>query len=152
MFESNGAGEVPAVIDGDVTRLRQILLNLLSNAVKFTEAGEVVLSVNAEQGEHGALLHFAVRDTGIGLSRRGQGPAVPEVQPGRQQHHAQVRRHRPRPGDQQAAGRADGRHDVGGKRRARQGSTFHFTIRRRPADAAAGAQGASATSSASSPR
>ncbi len=61
-------GEVPPVIDGDVTRLRQILLNLLSNAVKFTEAGEVVLSVTAE----GALLHFAVRDTGIGLSEDGK--------------------------------------------------------------------------------
>jgi signal transduction histidine kinase/DNA-binding response OmpR family regulator len=67
-FESNGAGEVPAVIDGDVTRLRQVLLNLLGNAVKFTESGEVVLSVRAERGEPGALLHFAVRDTGIGLS------------------------------------------------------------------------------------
>jgi GAF domain-containing protein/DNA-binding response OmpR family regulator len=61
-------GEVPPVIDGDVTRLRQILLNLLSNAVKFTEAGEVVLNVAAE----GATLHFAVRDTGIGLSEQGK--------------------------------------------------------------------------------
>jgi signal transduction histidine kinase/DNA-binding response OmpR family regulator/tetratricopeptide (TPR) repeat protein len=65
-------GEVPAVIDGDVTRLRQILLNLFSNAVKFTESGEVVLSVMPEQGERGALLHFAVRDTGIGLSEQGK--------------------------------------------------------------------------------
>jgi K+-sensing histidine kinase KdpD len=40
-------GEIPAAIVGDVTRLRQIMLNLLSNAVKFTEAGEVVLTVNS---------------------------------------------------------------------------------------------------------
>ena len=61
-------GEVPAAVDGDVTRLRQILLNLLSNAVKFTERGEVVLTVAAE----GNTLHFAVRDTGIGLSEEGK--------------------------------------------------------------------------------
>ena len=67
-------GEVPAAIDGDVTRLRQILLNLLSNSVKFTEKGEVVLSVRAEgdeQTEEGSQLHFTVRDTGIGLSEEG---------------------------------------------------------------------------------
>ena len=61
--------EVPAAIQGDVTRLRQILLNLFSNAVKFTEKGEVVLSVSAE-GD--ALLHFTVRDSGIGLSEQGK--------------------------------------------------------------------------------
>jgi signal transduction histidine kinase/CheY-like chemotaxis protein len=61
--------EVPAAIQGDVTRLRQILLNLFSNAVKFTEKGEVVLSVSAE-GD--GLLHFKVRDSGIGLSEQGK--------------------------------------------------------------------------------
>jgi signal transduction histidine kinase/DNA-binding response OmpR family regulator len=61
-------GEVPAAIEGDVTRLRQILLNLLSNAVKFTERGEVVLTVSAADGK----LQFAVRDTGIGLSEEGK--------------------------------------------------------------------------------
>jgi CheY-like chemotaxis protein len=62
-------GDVPAAIVGDVTRLRQIILNLLSNAVKFTEAGEVVLTVNSKSlGADHAELTFSVRDTGIGLS------------------------------------------------------------------------------------
>ncbi|HEX6554914.1 MAG TPA: response regulator [Ktedonobacteraceae bacterium] len=84
--------QVPAAIYGDVTRLRQILVNLLSNAVKFTEQGEVVISVEAvecrfiehvpkdatatvhEQDGDGLPfheLHFAVRDTGIGISEEG---------------------------------------------------------------------------------
>ncbi|MCB2020531.1 MAG: response regulator, partial [Burkholderiaceae bacterium] len=65
--------DVPAAIEGDVTRLRQVLLNLFANAVKFTEAGEVVLTVNAgaptRDGE--VEITFAVRDTGIGLSAEG---------------------------------------------------------------------------------
>jgi GAF domain-containing protein/DNA-binding response OmpR family regulator len=67
-------GEVPVALDGDVTRLRQILLNLLSNSVKFTEKGEVVLTVRTdgdEQTGEGSRLHFTVRDTGIGLSGEG---------------------------------------------------------------------------------
>jgi PAS domain S-box-containing protein len=68
--------DVPAAIVGDVTRLRQILVNLLGNAVKFTEQGEVVLSVVTENGPPAedtgqqspvCTLHFAVRDTGIGI-------------------------------------------------------------------------------------
>ena len=64
-------GEVPVALNGDVTRLRQVLLNLLANAVKFTERGEVVLTVSARAAEHGVELSFAVRDTGIGLSPQG---------------------------------------------------------------------------------
>ena len=66
-------GDVPAAVDGDVTRLRQILLNLLSNAVKFTERGEIVLTVTAGAVEGAPGLTFAVRDTGIGLSAEAIG-------------------------------------------------------------------------------
>ena len=59
---------VPAGILGDGVRLRQVLLNLLSNAVKFTERGEVIVHVDAAPAEPGMhRLHFAVRDTGIGI-------------------------------------------------------------------------------------
>ncbi|MGH9647903.1 MAG: response regulator [Bryobacteraceae bacterium] len=65
--------EVPENVVGDVTRLRQILVNLLGNAVKFTEHGEVALDVNLASQEHGKLgLHFAVRDTGIGIPKEKQ--------------------------------------------------------------------------------
>lgn len=68
------ADDVPQVVSADVTRLRQILLNLLSNAVKFTPAGEVVLGVSQTPRDDGAVdLHFAVRDTGIGLTEEGKG-------------------------------------------------------------------------------
>jgi PAS domain S-box-containing protein len=58
----------PAGILGDKARLRQVLLNLLSNGVKFTEAGEVVVLVDAEATGSGSYrLELAVRDTGIGI-------------------------------------------------------------------------------------
>jgi GAF domain-containing protein len=60
--------DVPVAIEGDVTRLRQVVLNLLSNAVKFTDQGEVVLTVTSQPlGGDRAELTFAVSDTGIGL-------------------------------------------------------------------------------------
>ncbi len=60
--------DLPRNVVGDSTRVRQILLNLLSNAVKFTEEGEVHLAVEAEKLETGPYeIHFAVRDTGIGI-------------------------------------------------------------------------------------
>ncbi len=65
--------EVPEFLVGDVTRLRQILVNLLGNAVKFTEKGEVSLDVDIASREPGKLgLHFAVRDTGIGVPKEKQ--------------------------------------------------------------------------------
>jgi PAS domain S-box-containing protein len=61
--------QAPAVLMGDVTRVRQVLLNLLSNAIKFTEIGEVVVSVSADRDVTSPhyMLQFTVRDTGIGI-------------------------------------------------------------------------------------
>ena len=61
--------KVPVAIEGDPTRIQQILVNLLSNAVKFTEKGEVVVSVNVASGGEGkpVRLVFEVRDTGRGI-------------------------------------------------------------------------------------
>jgi signal transduction histidine kinase/CheY-like chemotaxis protein/2C-methyl-D-erythritol 2,4-cyclodiphosphate synthase len=62
-------GDVPRAIEGDVTRLRQIMLNLMSNAVKFTDAGEVVVTVTSKPlPGHRVEVTCAVRDSGIGLS------------------------------------------------------------------------------------
>ncbi|QGX03567.1 response regulator [Beggiatoa leptomitoformis] len=79
--------DVPVIVVGDVTRIRQILLNMLSNSVKFTETGEVKVIVDKEipdfppyfpnnefpiktTEEHltpPETIHFAIKDTGIGI-------------------------------------------------------------------------------------
>jgi CheY-like chemotaxis protein len=78
--------EIPTHIQGDVVRLRQVLVNLISNGIKFTAAGEVVVQVKAESGPRRPhytsvaphqlansiaepwQLHFSVHDTGIGIN------------------------------------------------------------------------------------
>ncbi|MEM8486829.1 MAG: ATP-binding protein [Bacteroidota bacterium] len=60
--------DVPELIHGDSTRLRQILINLLGNAVKFTLEGEVVVSASVKSATPDeTVLQFAVKDTGIGI-------------------------------------------------------------------------------------
>jgi signal transduction histidine kinase/CheY-like chemotaxis protein len=62
------AAEVPEVVRGDSTRLRQVIINLVGNAIKFTSEGEVGVKVQVE-GQEGQdrKLRLTVSDTGIGI-------------------------------------------------------------------------------------
>ncbi len=67
-FAFSIAPDVPDRLWGDPLRLRQIVVNLVGNAVKFTSRGEVVLRAWAEEGfGSDVMLHFEVRDTGMGI-------------------------------------------------------------------------------------
>ena len=71
------APEIPQPLLGDPLRLRQILVNLLNNAIKFTNAGQVELAVKPGlvpiPKQVGVVsVHFEVRDSGIGISKKDQ--------------------------------------------------------------------------------
>lgn len=60
---------VPLSIQGDITRLRQILANLIGNAAKFTNEGEIVVYASSKLLPNNKYeIHFSVKDTGIGIS------------------------------------------------------------------------------------
>jgi signal transduction histidine kinase/HPt (histidine-containing phosphotransfer) domain-containing protein len=69
--------QIPNSIDADPLRLRQVLTNLFSNAIKFTKTGDVstqiklVASKPGGDGKTQLRLHFAVTDTGVGISPDG---------------------------------------------------------------------------------
>ncbi len=54
-------------VNGDATRLRQILINLIGNAIKFTEKGLVTTTIKSDKVDGKLNLHFTVSDTGIGI-------------------------------------------------------------------------------------
>ncbi|MBI4480945.1 MAG: response regulator [Acidobacteria bacterium] len=62
--------ELPERLVGDPERLRQVLVNLLGNAIKFTATGEVTVELSEDSRTPNEVsVHFAVRDTGIGIPR-----------------------------------------------------------------------------------
>ena len=66
--------EVPNSLVGDPLRIGQILINYANNAVKFTEKGELRISIRVQESTPcDVLLHFAVSDTGIGLTDEQMG-------------------------------------------------------------------------------
>ena len=104
---------LPKIIVTDVKRLQQIIKNLLSNAFKFTHQGHVSLSIevaaggwardNEDLNRASQVIAFSVSDTGIGISPDKQQIDLRGVPAGRRVDLAQVRRHRPRAGDQPRA-------------------------------------------------
>jgi signal transduction histidine kinase/HPt (histidine-containing phosphotransfer) domain-containing protein len=145
---------IPKILVSDVTRLRQVLVNLVGNAVKFTTHGEVVVQV--VPATHGAralqpgrehdteflrhpeewLLHFSVKDTGIGIPPERQHRLFKSFQ----QVDASTTRHYGGTGlglaiskrlTELMGGKIWVESDTG------KGSTFHFTIRASAAAATA---------------
>jgi PAS domain S-box-containing protein len=65
----NVGRDIPNVVRGDSTRLRQVFINLVGNALKFTNAGQVAIyGRHAGNTEGGLMLEFTVSDTGIGIA------------------------------------------------------------------------------------
>jgi signal transduction histidine kinase/CheY-like chemotaxis protein len=65
--------DLPAMILGDIVRIRQVMLNLANNAVKFTEKGHVFVSCEKKSVENNQVtVDFKVEDTGIGISKENQ--------------------------------------------------------------------------------
>jgi signal transduction histidine kinase/CheY-like chemotaxis protein/HPt (histidine-containing phosphotransfer) domain-containing protein len=59
---------LPDLYIGDKNKLKQILINLISNAIKFTQYGEIVFSIRANNTVYPIQeVHFAIADTGVGI-------------------------------------------------------------------------------------
>jgi two-component system, sensor histidine kinase and response regulator len=62
--------DIPACINGDPGRFRQVLVNLMGNAIKFTESGEIELAITVEEEQEDRVkLRASIRDTGIGVAQ-----------------------------------------------------------------------------------
>lgn len=72
LFRLRMAPEVPQYVQGDPTRIRQVLVNLLGNALKFTASGWIEMEVKATPWGAQDRLEFVVTDTGIGIPAEAQ--------------------------------------------------------------------------------
>ena len=69
----DSSADLPTSLMGDPLRLNQVLINLCNNAVKFTQTGEITVGIAIQENSgKGVMLHFWVRDTGIGLTEEQQ--------------------------------------------------------------------------------
>jgi len=120
---------VPELVHADPIRVRQVLTNLAGNAIKFTIKGEIEISVAVEsRGDKFDVLHFSVRDTGIGIPP-DQQEAI--FEPFRQADITMARKFGGTGLGLSISSRLV--HMMGGKiwleSEVGKGSTFHFTVR-----------------------
>jgi PAS domain S-box-containing protein len=129
------APEVPDVVEGDSSRLRQVLVNLVGNAIKFTNKGEVALKAHVEAGDgKDRIVHFTVLDTGVGIPPEKQNLIF---QPFAQADASTTRKYGGTGLGLTISTRLVGM--MGGKMwvesEVGRGTQFHFTVRLRAADA-----------------
>ena len=67
LFDVSVDSSLPSKLYGDDIRIRQVLVNLMTNAVKYTRKGTVSFEVTGERDGADVILHYTVRDTGIGI-------------------------------------------------------------------------------------
>lgn len=70
-FKTVFSPDLPGVLNGDVGKVKQIVLNILTNACKYTDEGEIIFNVNCVNRleEHTCLLYISVKDTGRGIKK-----------------------------------------------------------------------------------
>jgi len=67
-FTCELSSAVPAIVVGDESRLRQVLINLIGNAIKFTTHGYILVKLGVDATKDNIVtVHFSVEDTGIGI-------------------------------------------------------------------------------------
>jgi K+-sensing histidine kinase KdpD len=73
LFVVNIDSTLPYMLNGDLVRLRQLLLNLLNNAVKYTDEGYISITVDGEINGDIIFIAFEITDTGIGIKEEDAG-------------------------------------------------------------------------------
>ncbi|MCX8045222.1 MAG: ATP-binding protein [Desulfobacterota bacterium] len=90
-LKTHGIETLPDDVIGDPHRTRQVLTNLVGNAAKFTEQGSIIIEGGVDEKREGrVLLHFRIKDTGIGMTKK----ALKEIfEPFRQADSSTTRRY-----------------------------------------------------------